>query len=599
MSRSAGRIGWPLVWAVVFCDIGTSVYYVPGMLYGTTGDRAGFFVLATMVALVLLAIKEVEVARRFPSGGGVVSVAGAALGPWLGCLAGQLIMVDFFLTVAVSTLSGVYYVDSLLPLGTGVTTATVACIAVLCGLNIVGVKESASVSLVLAALALVVDLALIGTTLVTAPPEVFARFGQELAALTQMRPASILVGYSAAWLAFSGLESLSQLAPAMKDLGPTPRKGMAAVVVTVLLTAPMLTFLSTFSLTPEIKHHETERFMSELAGLWGGYGLKLAVVLSASALLLFAANTAIIGNYHVMVALRRRKFLPEFVGELSHRYQTPYRAILFCGAVPAVVILLSGGNLVLLGELYAFGLLGAFFLNSIGIDVLRWRDGERGANFWVGIATSLLVAVAFGTNLVAKPLATAFGGGVAGLGMVVAWLTFSGRLEAWLERIPRLSPPREVERSEVAFQTIEQVRDLAAGAGPPNLLVASRGATRKIFKEACERAKQRKLDRVYLIYVDEVPGLFYPELAEPTPEGLTVLEAGTAMIESLGMKSVPVWALGHSAAELVAEAAEACRADTVVIGATQRTFLWTALRGKFISDIVGQLPKTIRLVVIG
>ncbi|GDX79147.1 hypothetical protein LBMAG42_09580 [Deltaproteobacteria bacterium] len=599
MSRSAGRIGWVLVWAVVFCDIGTSVYYVPGLLYKTTGDRAGFFVLSTMIAFIFLCIKEVETTRRFPAGGGVVSLADKAFGPWFGCLGGQMIMVDFFLTVSISAISGVYYVDSVLQLGDGVVVpATLACLAVLCGLNIVGVKESASASLALAVLAITVDFVVIGTALFTAPPEVLGKIPEEFASIAQLDTWHLLVGYSGAWLAFSGLESMSQLAPAMRDLGPTPRKAMIAVVISVLLTAPVLTFLSTASLSPEIKVAESERFMSELAGLWGGAGLKLAVVLSASSLLLFAANTAIIGNYHVMMALVRRRFLPEALGALSHRFQTPYRAIILCTAIPAIILLAVAGNMELLGELYAFGLLGAFTLASVGIDALRWRDGERGAGFWLGVVTSVAVGIAFAVNLVAKEMATVFGASVGGVGMIVAYLTHSGRLDALLAKVPRLRPPVEFEYTEASFLTVEKAASLVVGVGP-NVLVASRGATRKIFKEAVDRARARGLDHVYAIYVDEVPGLFYPQLAQPTPEGLTVLEAASASIEAMGLRCVPVWALSHSAAGSVADAAESLQCDTVVIGATQRTFLWSALRGKFIGDLLRQLPQQIRLIVVG
>lgn len=597
MSRSAGRIGWVLVWAVVFCDIGTSVYYVPGLLYGTTKDHAGFFVLATMVAFVFLCVKEVEITRRFPSGGGVVSLSDRAFGPWFGALGGQLIMVDFFLTVAISALSGVYYLDSILHFG-AVLPVTLLCLGVLCLLNIVGVKESASVSLALAVSAFVVNMAVVATALVQAPPEVLARIPAEFASIAELSPKQLLVGYSGAWLAFSGLESMSQLAPAMRDLGATPRKGMIAVVVSVLLTAPVLTFLATASLPVEIKEHEPERFMSELAAVWGGHGLKLAVVLTASSLLLFAANTAIIGNYHVMMALVRRSFLPEALGALSHRFQTPTRAILLCTVIPAAVLIAVNANLILLGELYAFGLLGAFVLSSTGIDRLRWQDGQRGAMFWLGILTSVAVVVAFSVNLLEKQLATAFGTTLAGFGLLVALGTRSGWLTRMLEKIPRLSPPSQVERADTPFFTIEQATAMGTGGGK-GVIVASRGATRKIFKEAVDRANARGLDRVYAIYVDEVPGLFYPQLAAPTPEGLAVLEAASTVIESLGMKCVPVWSLSHAAADSVAEAAESLECDTVVIGATQRTFLWTALRGKFIGDLLGLLPPEIRLIVVG
>lgn len=599
MSRSAGRIGWFLVWAVVFCDIGTSVYYVPGLLWNATGDRAGIFVLSTMLAFVLLCVKVVEVTRRFSAGGGVVSVAESAFGPWWGCAGGQLIMVDYFLTVAISAASGVYYLDTFVPLGDLVLPATLACLAILAGLNIVGIKESAKASTVLAVSALVVNVAVIGTALVNAPLEVLLRIPQEFAALATLTPGQALVGYAGAWLAFSGLESLSQLAPAMKDLHATPRRGMIAVVATVLLTSPMLTFLAVASLSPEVKAADSERFVSELAAVWGGHGLQVAVVLTASTLLLFAANTAIIGNYHVQMALTRHEFLPSGLAALSHRYQTPYRAILVCTAVPAAVLVAVQGDMVLLGELYAFGLLGAFVLMSVGMDVLRWRDGERGANFWLGVLTSAAVILAFGVNLVSKPMATAFGGGLTAFGMAIALGTRTGWFDRMIEKIPRMAPPREVvATSEVPFYTLAQAKALPPEA-TPGILVASRGATRKIFREACDRARSRGQGRVYLVYVDEVPGLFYPQLAAPTPEGLTVLQAGCDMIRELGLEPVPVWGLSHSAPGTVVDVAEGLGCDTVVIGATQRTILWHALRGKFIQELLRLLPAEIRLIVIG
>lgn len=599
MSQRTGRIGWLLVWAVVFCDIGTSVYYVPGILYGTAGDRAGFFVVSTLVAFIFLAIRYVDVTRRFPGGGGVVSVADAAAGPWWGGLGGQLIMVAYFLTVAISAISGLYYIDSVVHLGGNVLPATLVALGLLGILNIVGIKEGAMVSLGLALAAMVVDVAVIVAVFINAPPGLWGHFLDELASFPELTPWQMLVGYSGAWLAFSGLESISQLSPAMRDLNQTPRKGMVAVVASMLITAPFLTFFSTLVLSPAVKDHESERFISELGAAVGGDWLELAVVLSASSLLLFAANTAIIGNYHVMMALVRRQLLPAALGALSHRYQTPYRAVILSVAVPGLILVLAKGSLALLGELYAFGLLGAFILTSVGMDILRWRDGKRGFAMVLGIATSVLVALAFGVNLVAKPMATAFGGGLAGLGMLLAWMTRSGRLDRLIESIPRLSPPREVDVTETSFLTLDKATAALMATGPNNVLVASRGATRKIFKEAVDRARSRGLDRVYAIYVDEVPGLFYPQLAHPTPEGLTVLEAASLAIESMGVRCVAVWTLSHSAAESVAEAAEALRCDTVVIGATQRNFLWATLRGKFIGELLRLLPQHIRLIVVG
>src|SRR5690242_8422747 len=152
--HSEHQLGPFLCWAVVFADIGTSIYYVPGILYATVGKLAGFFVFLTISVFILLALKYVEVTYRFPQGGGVVTVAAKALNRWFGALGGMFILVDYFLTAAISCLSGMLYLSLVLPilgpqtsfLGLNITVWITLIILVLLGiLNWVGVSESAKV----------------------------------------------------------------------------------------------------------------------------------------------------------------------------------------------------------------------------------------------------------------------------------------------------------------------------------------------------------------------------------------------------------------------------------------------------------------------
>src|SRR5579864_5952813 len=113
--QRATQLGPILCWAVVFADIGTSVYYVPGILYGNVGSLAGFFVFLTMSVFVLLTLKYAEVIYRFPQGGGVVTVAAQAINHWVGALGGMFILVDYFLTAAISCLSGMQYLSVVIP----------------------------------------------------------------------------------------------------------------------------------------------------------------------------------------------------------------------------------------------------------------------------------------------------------------------------------------------------------------------------------------------------------------------------------------------------------------------------------------------------
>src|SRR5262249_54753181 len=153
-----------------------------------------------------------------------------------------------------------------------------------------------------------------------------------------------------------------------------------------------------------------ERFISELGAAYGAIYLKVAVVVTGSVLLLFASNTAIIGGYHVFRALARQHFLPDVLNRLSPRLATPPTALGLAVIVPIIVIVAVNGDMDALGNMYAFGLLGAFTLSSAGLDVVRWRRGERGPRVWIGFLTTATVIAAWLTNLVSKPAATFFGG---------------------------------------------------------------------------------------------------------------------------------------------------------------------------------------------
>src|SRR2546425_8832791 len=109
--HDGSRLGPLLCWAVVFADVGSSIYYVPGILYGNVGNLAGFFVMLTMSVFVLLTRKYAEVTHRLPQGGGVVTVAAQAINHWVGALGGMFILVDYFLTAAISCLSGMLYLS--------------------------------------------------------------------------------------------------------------------------------------------------------------------------------------------------------------------------------------------------------------------------------------------------------------------------------------------------------------------------------------------------------------------------------------------------------------------------------------------------------
>ncbi|MGH7762304.1 MAG: APC family permease [Candidatus Dormibacteraceae bacterium] len=423
-----GSLGPFLCWAVVFADIGTSVYYVPGILYGPFGSRAALFVLMTLFVFVLLCVKYAEVTWRYPEGGGVVNVASHALHPFAGLLGGLMILVDYFLTAALSALSGVLYLAVVMPsLKNVALQATVGALIALGILNLLGIKESARATAFVACLAGAGQLAVVFATAAYLGPAGVLRSFSAITHGTPLTPLLLITGYGAAFLAFSGLESVAQLAPAMRE----PRKkvafrAMTAVVLTMAITSPLLTLWSTTLLDP---NGDPNQFISLLGAHVTGRLLGDYVAVSGSMLLVFASNTAIIGAYHVFIALARMGFLPRALERRNRWRVTPHWSILVAVAMPVVITIGAQAQVPLLGDLYAFGLLGTFVLTCLSLDVVRWRERPTWTAiavpiFLIGVVTTILVVVAWSVNLIYKPRATEFGGGLTVVGLVIGLMTY-------------------------------------------------------------------------------------------------------------------------------------------------------------------------------
>ena len=606
-----------LVWAVVFCDIGTSIYYVPGILYGSMekhygiGNAAPVFVGAAMIGFLLLASKYVEICWRKPDGGGVVGIATQAFTPLVGCIGGLLISVDYFLTSAISSVSGIHYLGSVLPfLDDHVVNFAVATLIFLAIVNTIGIRESAVLSLVMAVFALGVDVAVIGAIAIKAGPDQWDAILASLSLAGEMKTTTFVIGFSGAWLAFSGLESISQLSPAMRfPIKDTARKGMRYVVITMIATAPLLTLFSVALLDAATKVHEKERLISEVGFVFGGSWVKLAVVLTGSSLLLFAANTAIIGCYHVFVALSESGFMPSAVARRNRRFETPQIAILVATLIPVLVIAFTGADVETLGDLYAFGLLGAFVLSSAGVDVLRWRTNDRGTKFLLGLFTTALVLLAWSVNLYTKHEATVFGAAMLAVGLVMA----VGTRRKWfadlfygIPLVKRLTPQRILE-SEEKLETSERLEILSLKQAaaitqlyPSSTMIAVRTPNPGLIAEAISREKGRGGRSLFALYVEERTGLFVRTANwKPKPEGIEALANAVRVAEGEGMTLIPIYTVSYNAVEGIVRAAEVLGVTGIMIGSTQRSAIYHLLRGHVVAGLTRRLPPGIRLLLYG
>jgi nucleotide-binding universal stress UspA family protein len=409
-------------------------------------------------------------------------------------------------------------------------------------------------------------------------------------------PWPFLVGFSASWLAFSGLESISQIAPALKaPREKTALKAMMLVMAAILLTSPLATAFETALL--RANQVNPERFLFELGIAFGPRALQLAIVFSAAALLMGAANTAIIGCYHVFLAIGRLGFMPHWVAGRNRRFNTPHWAIVISVAVPVLVILTSRGKLAPLGHMYAFGLLGAFTLTSVGLDRIRWQERKTDAGFYLGLFTSLLIVTAWGVNLVHQRSATLIGGTTTVLAFAAAYAVRRG----WLGGVKEgYVTPEAAERAAahlpgaMEIVTVEEALDMRAVYNS-NTLVSMRAPNLRLFQQAVARVRGSDEKVVYLLFVDEIPGLFFPPKTGPSHEAQDVLATGVEYFRQADIVAIPIWRMAHDAGASIASAARRLGVTAVLVGTSQRSAVWHLLRGNVLKSLVAELPRDTRV----
>ncbi len=552
-----GNLGVFLCWSVVFADIGTSIYYVPGYLYSTGFvTRSAIFVTAVLGVFALLCIKYAEVTWRYPEGGGVVNVSSQALHPFAGLLGGMFILVDYYLTAAISAVSGALYLSIIFPyLGPVVIQAVVAALIGLGVLNALGIKESARTTAVFATVAAAGQLGVVVLTAVYLGPTGIVNSFRAVTQGPPLTPLFLITGYGAAFLAFSGLESIAQLPPAMRE----PRRvianrAMLAVVVTMAITSPLLTLWSTTLLHADA---DPNQFVSLLGAHAAGQFLGDYVAISGSILPVFASNTAIIGANHVSIALARMGFLPRALERRNRLRFTPHWAILAATALPIVMVVVERGNVENLGDLYAFGLLGTFVLTCVSLDVVRWREYGRRmsasltAFFALGVVTTLLVVAAWSINLVYKPDATKFGGGLTLAGLIVGLATY----RYYRSRRPTVFPVPS--RPQRAAESIAAALGGRASSGDVLVILPhEQMAAEAVISEAVSAAEGRS---AVFVYRGTRHGKQYADLFEVSDPWLRDYAArgAFARAEQLARKQIPrrryVYVPGSLPREMVAE----------------------------------------------
>ncbi len=443
--------------AIVLCDLGSSAYYVGGIAEKAIGKAAPWFILAIMLFSYAVRAIYIESCSMFVRGG-VYRVVREAMGGIAAKFSVSALMFDYVLTGPISGVSAGLYLAALInELGEHfrVTWMHVpapwfaAAFAALVTLyfwytNRVGVPFSSTRALRIMQATTVMVVILIAWcvyTIITkgyqpVPAPVPSNFhfsdsafgwlkGTVLPGITFV---AIAVGLGHSVLALSGEETLAQVnreieAPKQKNL---ERTGFIIFIYSLLFTS-----LVSFFAVMLIPDAQRGKYLDNLIGglsmfLAGPFALRLAfhgfVVLVGVLILSGAVNTAIIGSNGVLSRVAEDGILPPWFREPHPKYGTSHHTIAVIVGLQLLTILLSRGNVDMLGEAYAFGVIWSFAMKGLAVVVLRFKDPDterwkfplnlRVGRFEVPLglltATVVLFLLAF-VNLFTKKTATISG----------------------------------------------------------------------------------------------------------------------------------------------------------------------------------------------
>jgi basic amino acid/polyamine antiporter, APA family len=473
-------LGTGALFATAYGNVGSSIYYALGLVaIYALGMTPVVFVIAGLI-FAATAATYAEATTMFPEAGGSSSFARRAFNEFWSFFAAWGQMLTYIITISISAFFVPHYLGVFWsPLGESPADIVggIVVVVLLGVLNVVGVKESAGVNVgfAVADFCTQVLLVIVGIVLVFDPDQLVRQvdFG------TVPTVGDFLIAIPVAMVAYTGIETVSNMAEEARDYQKTIPRGIALVVGAV---AVIYVFLPAVALSAmPVVNGETQLAQSKEEG---GYAddpilgvvenmdlgafqgpAEIYVGILAASILFIATNAGILGVSRLSYSMGQHRQLPEVLRALHPRFRTPYVAITLFGLIACVAIL--PGQADFLGVIYAFGAMLSFTIAHLAVTTLRITrpDAERPYRVPLGIRVR-------GTEL---PVTSILGGLGTGIALIVAtvldvrvliagmlWLSFGittyvvyrRRQGLSLTETVKIVVPKPVVEHEVEYESV-------------------------------------------------------------------------------------------------------------------------------------------------
>ncbi len=520
------RLGVPWLFAAAYSAVGFSIYFALGVVADRGLGLTPLIFLASGLLFGLTTLTYVEGGAMFRERGGSSSFARHAFNELIAFIAGWAILIDYLIVLALAALSVPHYLE---PISgdlsnsgweIGIAAAVIALVCVLNILNVSGRGRQRSLAfLALADLGLQLAVIVVGAIVVMHPD----RLTEQIHLFTSPSFRDIVYAAVVAMLAYAGIEAASDLAPEIEvsraDLKRVASLGAIAVPLVYAGMAAIALMALPVVGGPHGPHTELgQRYVEEpVLGVvsafhphWVAETMRWMVMIVAVPVLVWAANTSMLGVSRHIYTLAINRQIPSWLGKLEKRKATPYVAIVISGVIALGLVLPT--NIKLLAGIYAFGATLAITIAHLSIIRLRVRDPDRPRPFRIpfgmawgkaelplpAIAAAILSGLAFLSVLVYHTTARWVGIGWMAFGLTFYVIYRKGFEGTTLTK--RVSVPEHALTKQIPQIEFRNILVPVFGTKLDDDIVATAGRLAAADGESGNDGESR-LDVVYVIEV--------------------------------------------------------------------------------------------------
>src|SRR4051812_43699727 len=378
-------LGTGALFSTAYGNVGSSIYYALGLVAALALGLTPIVFLISGLIFAATAATYAEATTMYPEAGGSSSFARRAFNEFWSFFAAWGQMLNYIITVAISAFFVPHYLGVFwgpLRHSPGDIVFGIGVVAVLGAVNVFGVREAAGLNIFLAIadFCTQVGLVVLGAILVLSPDTLihnvdfgrFPTFG------------NFLIAIPVGMVAYTGIETISNLAEEARDYGKTIPRAVGLVVAAVIA---IYAFLPSVALSAmPVRNGKTElatTFAGDpVLGVVKNMDLgvfarpaEIYVGILAATILFIATNAGLIGVSRLTYSMGQHRQVPEKLRQLHPRFRTPYIAIVVFGLVACVAIL--PGKAQFLGKVYSFGAMLSFTIAHLSVVALRVKEPDH------------------------------------------------------------------------------------------------------------------------------------------------------------------------------------------------------------------------------